>query len=165
MTKITATLVIAGTLIVSGAAASVIILKPKWFAKLTSSNQTKRKIASQSSGAENDESPTVVDTKESDDDSLASKLLEAVTHDREKQNRRYELQEDANVVCRSRSAVKNGASYYDEFVWKCNHPPYGVHYTDCNQYNVDQIGRELQGMINRRNDNEYSFAEKWGTNT
>jgi hypothetical protein len=83
------------------------------------------------------------------------------TRDDDDGPRRRQMQEDANSVCRSRSAVKNAANTYDDYIWKCNHPPYGVRYTDCNQYNANQMASQVRQIADQRDENEIAFVRKW----
>ena len=72
-----------------------------------------------------------------------------------------EKQEDMNIICRSRSAVKIASSSYDDYIWKCNNPPYGVRYTDCSQYNANVMANQVRQIANQRIENELALSRKW----
>lgn len=153
--------IILGSAVVSAVAVgSVTVMKPLWFKKF-SKKISHRQIASQKENDSQTNSTTLSDNDDQKDSTTLSDLVDSMRQDRSINT--YELQQDANTICRSRGSVQNAANTYDNFVYKCNHPPYGVRYTDCNQYNVDQMGYEVKRIVANRNTNEIDFVQKWGS--
>jgi hypothetical protein len=74
-----------------------------------------------------------------------------------------ELQHDMNAVCKNRGLVKYAASEYDNYVWKCNNPPYGVRYVDCYQSLADQMAGQVRKIASIRDNTEEEFVAKWGS--
>ena len=139
-------------LIMTGA---YLISKTHWYSKFKNT-QTLGESKESFKTSRQPSSATKSDQKKDDEPSLWSR------RSYEGESRRTEMQSDANTICRSRSAVKLAANTYDEYIWKCNNPPYGVRYTDCNQYSADSMATQVRQVANQRDLNELSFAKKWG---
>jgi hypothetical protein len=91
--------------------------------------------------------------------------IKAAIEARERRRRaelQAELQSDANTVCRSRGAVAQAASVYQQFLNTCN-GPYGGQYYDCTQGNANSMASQVRAVADQRDRNEQDFATKWGS--